>query len=119
MTEYEALDLTYEVWQYIESEGLIDMYDLPDTLYAKIKDLYSQCPLCEYYQTEQDDYPYAECNNCPLNLAGQCCLNDDSAFEQWELNEDPSGAADIVAIVSKAWREHKDHKPGPLKEGKK
>jgi hypothetical protein len=63
MTRQEAKKLSLEVWRYLRDHPNIkNKRGLPQELFAKIKDLESQCPLCAVFWC---------CEDCPLERCTQ------------------------------------------------
>jgi hypothetical protein len=82
MTKKKAKALTLEVWEYLASHPEIEYKSkLPKRLYSQIKDLDSECPLCEIF--DQDFFD--RCKGCPLKDAGQQCGRSPykSVYDRW------------------------------------
>jgi hypothetical protein len=103
MTQKEAKEISLEVWRYLAKHPECFSKDvLPDELWEKIHDLTSECPLCELFYI--DDF----CPGCPLDTAGENCL-DRSAYQRWaesaldDTETRRKTATRIVKIIS-AWK---------------
>lgn len=72
----EAVELSLEVWRFIEAHPEIkDKKDLPIKIYAKIRHMELNCPLCQmrikdiiYCGWSKSNKEKADKNRCPLNL---------------------------------------------------
>jgi hypothetical protein len=77
MTEKRAKELSLEVWRYLaEHPEITHKADLPEYLMKKLYWLKSHCPLCELFMVPK-------CRLCPLNLAGESCLDQKSLYGKW------------------------------------
>jgi hypothetical protein len=94
MTKQEAKDLSLEVWGHLEAHPNIkDKSELPQELFAKIKELDNYCSLCAACR-------YCRC--CPL---GSCNLDGDAYVLWLEARSDAerkAAAAEIVRLI-KSW----------------
>jgi hypothetical protein len=95
----EAKELSMEIWLPISEQGLVDKEQLPSETYNKIKNLFSKCPLCEWFkfdtgQTYINGFGHVkhvygvDCNKCPLGMAGHKCENDDPVDICTKCSED-------------------------------
>jgi hypothetical protein len=104
VTEKKAKELTLEMWRYLAARPNCDSKDdLPQRIFAKVKDLRNMCPLCERFLFSANGY----CRLCPLLQAeGATCANDYSSYVQWACAQDDTDrkrfAERIVEIVA-AW----------------
>jgi hypothetical protein len=85
MTLKEAIELSLEVWRYLE-EHLEIAYkrSLPKELFGKIEFMWNGCPLCEYFQ----ETILRDCPDCPLAFdKGErriTCFSSDHPYRVWE-----------------------------------
>jgi hypothetical protein len=103
MTQKDAKELTLELCRYLAEHPECYKKDMvPKRIYAKIRDLLCQCPLCEIFRRCDN------CEKCLLAKADEWCLNKDSAWERWHTSfyyqpdKRKKAAERIVEIVS-AW----------------
>jgi hypothetical protein len=93
--------LTLELWNYMaENPGCRSKRDVPEDLYQKIHNFSCWCPLCEVFGNG--------CEFCPLKVAGECCSDENSAYDRWvnsmvdDVETREESALRIVEIIS-AW----------------
>lgn len=100
MNKDKAILESIMLWEYLANHPeILAKEDLPEPLLSRIKDYKCYCPLCEVQHKagkwclpenkwDPDNFP-GGCPGCPLDEAGQHCLNGDSPYNMWE-NEDRS-----------------------------
>ena len=78
MTAKEAKVLSLKIWRYLASHPGIKSKDgLPGDLFAQVKDMAMNCPLCEFFLQNGDPLLYL-CGRCPLDS----CM-DDGPYRKW------------------------------------
>lgn len=108
MTQKKAKEITLEVWTHLAEHPEIRLKaNLPYALYEKIGSLYGECPLCEIFRRNKKEEVW--CLRCPLSLAGENCLQGESAWGKWvETKKDDTearkNAALTIVTVVKAWK---------------
>ena len=66
MTAQETKGLALEVWRYFASHPEVRRKDgLPGSLFAQIKGMALNCPLCEFFFQDTDPMCFF-CDRCPL-----------------------------------------------------
>jgi hypothetical protein len=100
MTLKEAIELSFEVWHYLAAHPEItDNHDLPKKLFGKIKNMWGQCPLCEYDNLEK----IYDCAKCQLVLRTEVahgCLENNHPYLLWlKAKTDEERIENATAIV--------------------
>jgi len=93
----EALELTIKLWDFLAEDPNNRKRDHPD--YKEVYyGLFSTCPLCEY---SSKGATTADCDICPISMAGIACDNDLSLFKTWkymhQTDREAMGAAKGIA----------------------
>jgi hypothetical protein len=77
MTAKRAKAIALEVWEYLaEHPEIYYKGDLPKGLYAKIRHLSNECPLCELFYV----FELSHCRECPLK---SCSPRGKSLYGKW------------------------------------
>lgn len=96
LSKAKAKKIGIEVWDYLAKHGEIKYKgDLPKKLFKKVKDMFANCPLCEY----------TYCDKCPLGrLAGN--KSDCNYYDKWndaESDKTRAKYAEIIRDKIKEW----------------
>lgn len=105
LTKKKAKEISVEVWQYLYDNPEIESkIDLPDKMFNKIKKIYNNCPLCEYFQLR------LTMKKCPLNISkfDYTCAADcaNGFYNKWRYSEtkrERKKYAGIILKMIKAW----------------
>ena len=109
MTKARARDLCIVVWSYLkEFPSIKAKKNLPPALYAKIRTLRYQCPLCHVFFHQTGDI--LTCDGCPLD--GNC-VHGEKVYSKWtdaKTDKVRSAAAGRLLDIILAWEPKKDSK---------
>ena len=96
----KAVDLSIVIWEKLAELGC-EKKELPKSLWNQIKDLYCQCPLCEYRLRQG----WKKCEEvCPLKSCG-----DGAPHQKWQFTcfkEKKKVYAKLLLEQLKTWREN-------------
>ena len=107
MTEQQALTKTLIIWRYISRHPHITKVEAYHVL--DLSRDFSDCPLCAYTRTEENNYT---CLDCPLldlwPEPRQCvapCCHDDSPYIRWARDRQSEDATLIAEAARKKLKE--------------